>query len=118
MLSGYGSDEVNIILKEIDGIEWVDIEASKKIVVYRVLQELLVNMKKHSQADIVLISFKKINKKIQINYSDNGVGMGSHAHLSKSGLQNVENRIQSIDGTITFDPTPEKGFKVNFSFNA
>lgn len=118
MLSGYGSGEVNIILKGIDGIEWIDIEASKKIVVYRVLQELLVNMKKHSKATIVLISFKKINKKIQINYSDNGVGMGPHEHLRKNGLQNVENRIQSVDGTITFDPTPVKGFKVNFSFNA
>ncbi|RZK11169.1 MAG: tetratricopeptide repeat-containing sensor histidine kinase [Flavobacterium sp.] len=118
MLSGYGSQEVNIILKEIDSIEWADIEASKKIVVYRVLQELLVNMKKHSKANIVLISFKKINKKIQINYSDNGVGIGPHEQLRKNGLQNVENRIQSINGTITFDPTPEKGFKVNFSFNA
>ncbi|MDR6969301.1 signal transduction histidine kinase/tetratricopeptide (TPR) repeat protein [Flavobacterium arsenatis] len=118
MLSGYGSEEVNIILKEIDSIEWMDIEAAKKIVVYRVLQELLVNMKKHSKATLVLISFKKTNKKIQINYSDNGVGIGSHEHLRKNGLQNVENRIQSINGTITFDPTPKKGFKVNFSFNA
>jgi len=117
MLSGYGSDTINIILKEIESIDWVEIESSKKIVVHRVLQELLVNMKKHSRASLVLISFKKIDKKIQINYSDNGVGMGTDEHLRKNGLQNVENRIQSINGTITFDPTPEKGLKVNFAFN-
>lgn len=117
MLSGYMSDEVNIIIKEIDSIDWQKIEAAKKIVVYRVLQELLVNMKKHSKATLVLISFKKNNKKIQIDYSDNGVGMGLHGHSIKNGLQNVENRIDSINGTITFDPTPVKGFKLNFSFN-
>lgn len=117
MLSGYGSEEVNIILKEIETIDWQTIESAHKIVVYRILQELLVNMKKHSKATLVVISFQKINKKIQINYSDNGVGMGPDEHLRKNGLQNVENRIQSINGTITFDPTPQKGFKVNFSFN-
>jgi len=117
MLSGYGSDAINIIIKEIEGIDWLEIESSKKIVVHRVLQELLVNMKKHSKASVVLISFKKVDKKIQINYSDNGVGMGTDEHLRKNGLQNVENRIQSINGTITFDPTPEKGLKVNFAFN-
>lgn len=117
MLSGYGSQEVNIILREIESIDWQGIEASKKIVVYRVLQELLVNMKKHSKATLVVISFKKINKKIKINYSDNGVGMGPDEHLRKNGLQNVENRIQNINGTITFDTIPERGFKVNFLFN-
>lgn len=118
MISSYGSSEVNIIINEIDIIDWTTIESSKKITLHRVLQELMVNMKKHSKASIVLIGFKKTNKKIQINYSDNGVGMGSHGHFRKNGLQNVENRIQSINGTITFDPTPQKGFKVHFSFNA
>jgi len=117
-LSGYGSQEVNIILKGIDSIDWQNIESAKKIVVYRVLQELLVNMKKHSKATLVVFTFKKINKKIQINYSDNGVGTGTDEYLRKNGLQNVENRIQNINGRITFEPTPEKGFKVHFTFNA
>jgi len=118
MLSGYGSEEVNILLNDIESIDWPAIDASKKIVAYRVLQELLVNMKKHSKANVVVIGFKKINKKIQINYLDNGVGMGLDGHYIKNGLQNVENRIQSINGTITFDPKPMKGFRVHFSFNA
>lgn len=116
MLSGYSSGEVNIILKEIDSIEWTTIDPAKKIVIYRVLQELLVNMKKHSKATLVVIGFEKIKKNIKINYTDNGVGIGPDEQLRKNGLQNVENRILSIKGKLTFEPTPQRGFKMYFIF--
>lgn len=48
---------------------------------------------------------------MQINYSDNGIGTDNLLNL-KNGLQNAENRILSINGTINFDTAPEKGFKV------
>lgn len=117
MLSGYMSDEVNIIIKAIEAIDWQALQPVQKIVVYRVLQELLVNMKKHSKATLVVLDFKKTDKKIQISYSDNGVGISDEKSFMKNGLQNVENRISSINGTITFEPIPHKGFKVIFSFN-
>jgi len=79
-----------------------------------VLQELLVNMKKHSQCSLVVISFKKIENKLQIDYSDNGLGSTFDKINSRNGLQNVENRILAINGTITFDTKPEKGFKTSF----
>jgi len=37
-----------------------------------ILLELLVNMKKHSCGSIFVLSFKKLDQKIQIDYSDNG----------------------------------------------
>ena len=47
-------------------------------------------------------------KKTVISYTDNGVG---GAIKKSTGLQNVENRIESINGTITFETEPNKGFK-------
>lgn len=118
MIQGYRSEQVNMILKDSDAIDWNRIEENKKIVVYRVIQELLVNMKKHSQCSLVLIRFQKTKNTIEVNYSDNGVGMDLDIKISKSGLKNVETRVASIQGTTTFDAVPNKGVKVYFSFPA
>jgi signal transduction histidine kinase len=69
-------------------------------------------MKKHSQASIVVLVFQKEKRKLDISYSDNGIG----SDLKQgSGLKNTENRIQAINGTITFETNPTKGFKVKIS---
>lgn len=114
MMSGFNTQEVNVITNGMDSINWMEIESNKKIIIYRILQELLVNMKKHSQCTLVVLTFKRNGKKLQIDYSDNGVGATFNQLNSKNGLQNVENRIQAIKGTITFDTKSKKGFKVQF----
>ena len=74
MISGFNTPNTNIILNDLDTISWNNIDRNKKITVYRVLQELLVNMKKHSNATLVGINFKETDKNIIINYTDNGKG--------------------------------------------
>ncbi|MBG6112043.1 signal transduction histidine kinase [Flavobacterium sp. CG_23.5] len=116
MMSGFNTTAIHVLINGLDIINWSVVEDTKKITVYRILQELLVNMKKHSKSSLVLISFKKNDKKIQIDYSDNGVGATLEELNFKKGLQNVENRILAIKGTITFDTKSGKGFKVNILF--
>jgi len=36
--------------------------------------------------------------------------------ILKNGLQNVENRIKTINGTITFEPKTGKGLKILIAF--
>ena len=115
MISGFNTDVVSIVINSMDAVNWNSLEINKKIVVYRVLQELLVNMKKHSQCSLVVITFKIIENKLQIDYSDNGLGATFDKKKSGNGLQNVENRILAINGTITFDTKPDKGFKTSFT---
>ena len=65
-------------------------------------------MKKHSQASIVIVTFKKVKDKIQITYSDDGVG----CNLKKSnGLLNAENRIHMMNGNFTLSSEKNEGFK-------
>lgn len=115
MISSYNSDVIKIIIRDNKDIDWVKIQREKKIAVQRVLQELLVNMKKHSQCNLTVIGFTKNEKNIEIQYSDNGKGVVDGVHL-KNGLHNVENRIHGIKGTITFESELGKGFKVKISF--
>nr|WP_294778178.1 tetratricopeptide repeat protein [uncultured Flavobacterium sp.] len=111
MLSSYNSHQVNIITKEMSAVPWAKIAPDKKIALYRVLQELMVNMKKHSEASLVVIGFDYKLQQLEIRYSDNGKGVNPE-EFSRKGLQNAENRIRAVKGTFTFDPQTTKGFRI------
>jgi signal transduction histidine kinase len=104
----FQSLERNVITKNVSGIDWKKVSPLKKTGIYRVLQELLTNTKKHSEASIVAITFQQNGSKIQIEYADNGVGCSLK---KRGGLLNTENRIQSLGGKITFESSPKQGFK-------
>lgn len=116
MMSGFNTPMVNVLINGVDIIKWTELENHKKIIVYRVVQELLVNMKKHSKCSLVVLTFKKNENKLQIDYTDNGVGIGNSELISKNGLLNVENRIHAVKGTITFGTKSNKGFRVSLDF--
>lgn len=108
LIGAFRSPTVNIIIRNISNISWNRFSRIKKINIYRVIQELLVNMQKHSKATAVVISFSQNSKILTIEYSDNGVG----SYLkNKNGLQNTGNRINAISGSFTFDSIPNKGFR-------
>ncbi len=114
MLSSYTSHQTNVIINKNASINWGSINKESKIAVYRVLQELMVNMKKHSQSSIVVIGFENFKNKIEINYTDNGVGCPEMLNFKK-GLHNAENRIHAIKGTIIFETETHKGFKAKIN---
>ncbi len=112
LLQSYKSESINVITQNISKIEWNTLSDLKKITLFRVLQELMTNMRKHSKASLVALSFKTSGNKITIDYKDNGVGCNIVKH---NGLQNAENRMASINGTITFESEPGNGFKVQIT---
>lgn len=116
LLSSYINSSCQVIIKDIKTVELNSLVTSKQIVLYRILQELMVNMKKHSQANLVVLSFAKKSSNIEINYADNGVACDLSEIKNKNGLQNMETRIKSIHGIISFDSKPNKGFKVKIKF--
>nr|WP_294964711.1 ATP-binding protein [uncultured Flavobacterium sp.] len=111
MLSAYNTRERNIMVTNLENINWESIDDIKKITISRILQELMVNMKKHSQASIVVIRFESDQKSISISYMDNGIGC-EKSIIVKNGLQNMSNRILAVNGTFDIDTEPNKGFKV------
>ena len=59
---------------------------------------------------------KKFQKKIIITYTDNGTKFNGEQSILQKRLQNVENRIETIKGTINFDANSESGFKISIKF--
>ncbi|WP_157766108.1 tetratricopeptide repeat-containing sensor histidine kinase [Aquimarina aggregata] len=111
MLHNYTQNGIQLMARGLDRIDWDHISKPIKITVYRVLQELMTNMQKHSKAKLVVLIFSNIDNILRIKYSDNGVGVTKEHLQSKNGLRNTEKRIQAIQGTLIFESEKDKGFK-------
>ena len=108
LLFGYKNNTVTVVTRNLSKINWEAVQELNKTAIYRVLQELMTNMRKHSKATSVALVFHKVGPKIHIDYRDNGVGCDL---FKKNGLQHTESRIASLNGTITFESKQGDGFK-------
>ena len=115
MLKSYTSQTIKVFSNGNIEALWKDVNIFSQSEIFCVLQELMTNMNKHSLATNVTLNFSKENNFIKINYKDNGVGL-SEALKFKNGLTNTGNRINAINGTITFDTKIEKGLKIDIAF--
>lgn len=87
------------------------LDENTEIVLYRVLQECVNNVIKHSQASQLDISLMKDTDGISVSIEDNGKGfnpkeLGEDAGI---GLKNMQARIDYLNGTIDFDSAPGRG---------
>ncbi len=116
MISGFKTQNLNLLVNGLDTINWDKINKIRKIIIYRVLQELFYNMKKYNDLTLIVLSFKIINKNIVITYSDNSSKTQNERIILKKDLENVENRIKTTNGTLNFGNYTENGFKISFTF--
>ena len=115
LIASYKNEQINIILSGFREKDWENLNREIKIQFYKILQELLTNMKKHSRASLVVLSFGFEKKKLNFFYKDNGIGINENQLNAKNGIHITENRIEKINGTISFVCEPHKGLKVNIS---
>ncbi len=114
-LQSYTNDDRKLILRGLESIDWNAVDATKKIEIYRVLQELMTNMRKHSKASFVALVFDRTHKFLEINYSDNGRGSASIPIEKGGGLANIESRLKTIKGEVRFDSDLDEGFRAEIS---
>lgn len=115
LLTSFASDETKVVIVGNDFDLWETVSLAVKHEIEHILQELMVNMKKHSWASHVAVRFERIGHELHIHYSDNGVGLPK-TFTYRNGLTNTGNRIKNLRGLITFDTEVEKGLKIHLSF--
>lgn len=114
LLESFGSERVKVLIFGNGPMLWNGINVQIQHEVEHILLELMINMKKHSQADSVMIKFECQNNQVQMLYTDNGIGISPQVKYG-NGLQNTGNRIKKIGGQYTFEH-PAKGLKIHISF--
>ncbi|RLD61628.1 MAG: hypothetical protein DRJ05_02165 [Bacteroidetes bacterium] len=92
-------------------------DETNEIIIYRIIIELINNTLKHANAKKIQIRLDKNNDNIGLEYIDDGIGFDLNKALltnSGLGLNNIINRLDSINGTYLFDS--EKNGGVCFRF--
>ncbi len=115
LLQTFGTVTLKVVVLGNTAQLWKKVTTEVKYEVEHILQELLVNMDKHSQATEVTLQFEQIDNHINIYYTDNGIGLSKDI-VFKNGLTNTGNRIAHIHGSLTFDTETEKGLNIKLSF--
>lgn len=85
-----------------------------EVIIYRVLCELINNTIKHADATLVNIVLNLDKPILHIEYSDNGIGFNSSSNSIISngiGLDNIINRLESVNGDIELQSDEGKGMK-------
>lgn len=94
------------------------IDADNEILVYRIIQELISNVLKHSKASKLAISLTGFveDKVINILVQDNGVGMddGMNSNTSNGmGLSGLHEMVDKLSGDMNMDSSTKSGTTVN-----
>lgn len=83
---------------------------------FRVVQEALTNVEKHSGAANVWIEVASSQSGvIQVNIRDDGVGFDPTATDRGMGIKNMRERIEAVGGEFECRSTPEKGTEIRIS---
>ena len=80
--------------------------------VYRIVQEAMTNIVKHSQATMVNISLKLITEELKITIQDNGVGFDTQENTTGFGLKGMYERATSLGGKLNLITVPNRGCKI------
>ena len=83
------------------------------LALYRVLQEALTNIAKHSQATKVEIILQATNNKIELTIRDNGCGFNPSQNTTGFGIQGMYERIAALNGELSIVSQSDRGSIIN-----
>ncbi|WP_186452392.1 tetratricopeptide repeat-containing sensor histidine kinase [Chitinophaga polysaccharea] len=91
------------------GEEIERIGTSLKAEIYKIIQELITNAQKHSQASKVEIQLTRLDGTLKLLFEDDGQGFAVENVKYGIGFQNIRERLKLFDGVFSIDSFPSKG---------
>ena len=111
-INGAGSLNVNCRFHDYK----VRLRAEKELIVFRIIQELVNNIMKHSNASFLHLTQHKgeENMLIRLHHDGRGLTQEDFVRLSKSnvglGLKNIQSRLKVIHGDILYEEDASQSF--------
>jgi signal transduction histidine kinase len=92
----------------------LSLDSTRSMVLYRVAQEALSNVARHSQASHASVTLQKLSASLQLEVADDGKGLDARCVLfrkrqSRLGVIGMRERLQMVGGQFTFESEPGKG---------
>lgn len=112
----------DILIEQRIDIQEGDLPENLKIIIYRIMQEALHNVAKHSRADFVALSLGRRSAAFELTIEDNGGGFDLDAVLAREdaerglGLTSMRERAEFSGGTCTIESSPGHGTIIRASW--
>ena len=115
LLTAFANEQTKVLVVGNQPKFWNKITGLQKQELQLILNEIMVNMKKHSHAKNVAIIFRADTSQGIITYKDDGVGLPPGFTFG-NGLHNTVCRSKAINGAITFGKSGKAGVSIEISF--
>jgi signal transduction histidine kinase len=90
------------------------LEDAQKTAVFRIVQESLTNISRHSQASAAEVSLHRRDGAIELVIGDNGVGFQQEGrHKQSRGLLGMRERTYLLGGTFAIESAPGRGTQLS-----
>jgi signal transduction histidine kinase len=80
--------------------------------IYFVCLEAFQNASKYSEATCVTVALREVADELHFSVSDNGAGFDPSSARKGSGTNNMNDRVESLDGNLTITSAPGQGTTV------
>lgn len=115
LLHSFANEKTQVVIVGNEQAFWARISSHQKTQLLLVLNEIMVNMRKHSRAAKVAVRFMLENDRAFVIYRDDGIGFPLN-HAFGNGLKNTVSRIKSISGEINFEKSDSGGASITICF--
>ncbi len=85
------------------------LSSGKKVTLFRIVQEQLKNILKHSKAKQVDINLQSNDRDVQLTIKDDGIGFDLRQTRRGIGLSNIYERTRFYNGSVDIQAAPGKG---------
>jgi two-component system, NarL family, sensor kinase len=94
-----------------------ELEQTRQVTIYRLIQEVLNNIHKHAEARNIVIQLIGYDQNLNMVIEDDGKGFEYKKALEKGGLgiKSINSRVEFLDGTIEWDSLSGQGTSININ---
>lgn len=112
---GQEVERVHRLRVDIVATDWpVELPRGLVYCLYRVAQEALQNVLKHSRAKTVQIAFRATARRLRLTIADDGRGFDADSAVARQGvgIASMRERLRAVGGTLAIHSTPAYGTRV------
>lgn len=109
LVSDYFEPDFKIKVNGLQNYNWTTVDNSIKRLLYLSARESLQNCKKYAKASTIIINFSVHKKYVHLGIIDDGIGFDTKISKKGIGLQNLQERVEELNGTLTINSEIGKG---------
>ncbi|WBX73739.1 tetratricopeptide repeat protein [Tenacibaculum pacificus] len=113
LVSDYFELDFRISVTGLQEYNWEELNNAINRLLYLSVRESLENCKKYANANKVMITFTIHKKHVFLLIKDNGVGFNTNAIKKGIGLQNLQERVEELNGTLNIKSEVGNGTQTN-----